>query len=328
MQMPRSVDEKYDVNANKVNPPDFGWCLAKYDLALNKGEITTLQINVGLYCNQSCRHCHLNAGPHRQEMMSDETIAQVVTYAKACNFHTIDLTGGAPELHPRIDFIIQSLRPLCREMILRSNLTALAMKEKPLMALLTDNRVKIVASFPSLNEAQLESVRGNGIFSKSIRTLKILNTFGYGRQNTGLALDLVVNPTGAFLPPSQTGNEKRYHQVLQGKWGIAFNKLYSFANVPLGRFREWLVESGNLEKYVEKLAGVFNPGTVAGLMCRNIVSVSWDGYLFDCDFNQAVRLYLGNQKRHVSHLTKPPQPGTPITVGEHCYTCTAGSGFT
>ncbi len=308
--------------------PDFAQSLSKHGLVLKKGEIHTLQINIGFYCNQTCRHCHLDAGPQRPEMMSDETVAQVVAFAGASRFDTIDVTGGAPELHPRIDYILQRLKPHCREIIMRSNLTALARKGKSLLKLMQENQVKVVASFPSLNATQLESVRGEGIFQQSIQALKQLNDFGFGCKGSGLYLDLVVNPAGAFLPPSQTMTEKRYHQALEARWGIVFNRLFTFANVPLGRFRKWLARSGNLDKYMKTLEKAFNPSTVAGLMCRNILSVSWDGYLFDCDFNQAIRLYMANRKRHISHLTGPPQPGTAIAVGEHCYTCTAGSGFT
>jgi radical SAM/Cys-rich protein len=191
-----------------------------------------------------------------------------------------------------------------------------------------DHRVVIVASFPSLNEAQAESQRGNGIFSESLTTLSKLNAEGYGRQGSGLEINLVSNPTGAFLPPAQEQMEKRFRHVLEQKWGIVFNSLYNFANVPLGGFRNWLAESGNLENYMVGLASSFNPCAVEGLMCRTLVSVNWDGYLFDCDFNLARGIFMGGRKIHVSEMSGPPEPGTPIAVADHCFTCTAGAGFT
>lgn len=302
--------------------------LTTHGLTLLRSKTTTLQINVGLMCNQTCRHCHLDAGPHRNEMMSRETMEQVVEFATRGNFQIIDITGGAPELHPGIEDFVEQLTPLAPTVMFRANLTALMQKGESLLQVLTSCKTNIVASFPSLNELQLDSIRGNGIFDVSIQTLKKLNDLGYGKEGTGLCLDLVVNPSGAFLPPSQDQLEKRFHKVLEQKWGIVFNKLFSFANVPLGRFRKWLVASDNLQKYMDKLASAFNPCTVEGLMCRTLVAISWDGYLFDCDFNQASRQFLGNHKIHISQVGSPPEPGIPIATDYHCYTCTAGSGFT
>lgn len=186
----------------------------------------------------------------------------------------------------------------------------------------------IVASFPSCNEAQSDSQRGRGVFRMSLDALRKLNAMGYGQDGTGLELNLVANPTGAFLPTPQTQMEQRFREVLKKNWGIVFNRLHAFANVPLGRFRQWLVQSGNLESYLQRLASSFNPCAVEGLMCRTLVSVSWDGYLYDCDFNLARDLPLGGKKTHVSEMEGPPEPGIPIAVGDHCYTCTAGAGFT
>jgi len=306
----------------------FCAALETHNLTLVRDKTTTLQINVGLLCNQSCSHCHLNAGPGRKELMAPETMDQVVETAKRGWFETIDITGGAPEMHPAIGDFISRLAPFANRLILRANLTALAQKNGHLMNLLKDLKVVVVASFPSLNADQAESLRGEGSFNTSIETLKRLNDLEYGIPGSGLELDLVYNPAGAFLPPSQDGLEKRFHKALNQKYGIRFNHLYTFANVPLGRFRAWLKRSGNLESYLQKLACAFNACAVDGLMCRTMVSISWDGYLFDCDFHQAVDLYLGERKTHISELRSPPQPGTPIAVDNHCYTCTAGSGFT
>lgn len=309
--------------------PGFSSSLTAHRLELLKGKITTLQINVGLLCNQACRHCHLDAGPDRvSEMMSAETFDQIAAFAASNRFQTVDITGGAPELHPQIGAMIRGLRPLCSTLIIRSNLTALARKSDSLLSVFSENQVAVTASFPSLNELQTDSVRGKGVFQKSIKILQVLNAAGYGQADSGLELNLVVNPSGAFLPPSQEGIERRYRKILGNKWGIVFNKLFSFANVPLGRFRNWLIESGNLEKYEHKLSNSFNPCTVEGLMCRNILSVSWDGFLYDCDFNQAAGLYLGGSPMHISEIVCPPDPGFAVTLGNHCYTCTAGAGFT
>jgi len=213
--------------------------------------------------------------------------------------------------------------------MIRSNLSVLNDRERDeLTGLLKDRRVVIVASFPSYNEAQSDSQRGKGVFQASIDALRKLNAMGYGQSGTGLELDLVSNPTGAFLPTPQGQMEQRFREVLKKKWGIVFNHLYSFANVPLGRFRQWLLQSGNLESYLQRLASRFNPCAVEGLMCRTLVSVSWDGYLYDCDFNLARDLPLGGTRTHVSHMEGPPEPGSAIAVGDHCYTCTAGAGFT
>ncbi len=302
--------------------------LSKNNVILERERATTLQINTGLLCDRQCAHCHLSAGPERKELMSRETMKQIVDFASTGHFAVIDITGGAPELNPNLPFLIESLMPLETGIMLRSNLSALKNKGKPLMDFLRENRINIVTSFPSLNELQTESIRGKGSFSTGIETLKMLNALGYGLPDSGLVLDLVVNPSGAFLPPSQKSLEKRFKATLEQKWDIRFNRLFCFANAPLGRFRSWLQESQNFEGYMQKLLTAFNPSAAGGLMCRTLLSVSWDGYLFDCDFNQAARLFMGNRKTHITELTEPPAPGSSIAVGEHCFTCTAGTGFT
>jgi radical SAM/Cys-rich protein len=314
---------------NKLPVEPFGQTLAKHGLNLTREKITTLQVNVGLVCNQACRHCHLEAGPNSVEVMSAETVDEVVAFAQRFPFKIIDITGGAPEMNPNLVDMIERLSGVSSRLMLRSNLTALANVERDhLIEVCTERRVVIVASFPSLNEAQAESQRGRGVFQESIAVLEKLNSLGYGQPDSDLELNLVSNPTGAFLPSSQDQLEKRFCQVLKNKWGIAFNNLFSFANAPLGRFRRWLEQSGNLEGYLQKLSTSFNPCAIEGLMCRSLVSVSWDGYVFDCDFNQAVDLYMGGKKTHISDVKELPEPGEPIAVSHHCYTCTAGAGFT
>ena len=308
--------------------PPFKSTLSKHNIKLVRNLTHTLQINLGYLCNQTCRHCHLDAGPGRKENMDADTLAEVVAYARRSQFEIIDITGGAPELNPQLVNLIEKVSPLAPRIMLRSNLSALKAKMPRLIGALKSNRVVIVASFPSLNLNQTDSQRGEGIFEESIAVLKALNAIGYGCNGSGLELNLVSNPTGAFLPPDQENTEKRYHQILDQKWGVRFNSLFSFANVPLGRFREWLIKSGNFENYMQKLVSNFNPCAVDGLMCRTLVSVSWDGHLFDCDFNLTRGLYMSGKKVHVSEMPGPPQPDTPIITADHCYTCAAGSGFT
>ena len=307
----------------------FGHNLARRGLTLERTACTTLQINVGLLCNQTCKHCHLDAGPARQEVMAEKTVNEVIELASRFQFETIDITGGAPEMNPHIQTLISKLAPFSKKLILRSNLTAIAEdKQDDLLKLCQTNKVAIVASFPSLNEDQAESQRGKGTFTKSLATFSRLNELGYGQDSSGLELNLVSNPTGAFLPSSQKQTEKRFRQVLDQRWGLTFNNLYAFANIPLGRFRTWLERTGNLNDYLLKLASSFNPCAIEGLMCRSLISVSWNGYLFDCDFNQALDLHMAGRKTHITELEKIPGPGDTISVSEHCYTCTAGSGFT
>ena len=322
-----NTDRDCEKRAMAIEP--FHQTLATHGLKLERDQTTTLQINMGLLCNQTCLHCHLNTGPGRKENMNSETADQIVDYAKRCSFEVIDITGGAPELNYNLPDLIEKLSPLAPRIMIRSNLSALYDgKQNHLPGLFKEYGVVIVASFPSLNETQTESQRGRGIFNTSITALKKLNALGYGSEGSGLELNLVSNPTGAFLPSSQSGTEKRFRGVLLKKWGIDFNNLFTFANVPLGRFRDWLLKSGNLDRYMEKLSSGFNPCAVERVMCRTMVSVSWNGYLYDCDFNLSKGLYMGGRKTHITEMTGPPTPGSPISVADHCYTCTAGTGFT
>ncbi len=321
-----------DPSSTKFNPEGiqpFSMTLSQFGLNLTRSETTTLQVNVGFLCNQVCKHCHLGAGPDRAEIMDRETVEQVVNFAKRTKFQVIDITGGAPELNPNLAQMIEQFSPLAPRIMLRTNLTALYERDTDrLLNVLTDSRVALVASLPSLNATQLEAQRGNGSWEKSLATLRRLNALGYGDPSSGLELNLVCNPTGAFLPASQKQAEEKFRSDLERKWGIVFTSLYTFANVPLGRFRQWLVESGNFEKYMGKLVSAFNHCAIDKLMCRTLISVSWDGYLYDCDFNQAEAIPAGGIRKHISEVNSPPPPGSPIAVSDHCYACTAGSGFT
>jgi radical SAM/Cys-rich protein len=319
----------HGLNIESLNIESFRRTLFRHGLRLERGQTTTLQINVGLLCNQVCKHCHLDAGPKRTELMDEKTLDQVAAYAGRVRFSTIDITGGAPELHPNLISMIEALSPLTDRLMVRSNLSALEQGNANMfLDAFARHRVVVVASLPAVHSAQTASQRGKGVFEKSISALRRLNVAGYGREGTGLELDLVSNPTGAFLPPSQAQAEERFRVLLKKKWGVVFNNLLTFANVPLGRFRQWLYQSGNLENYLERLASSFNPCVIEGLMCRTLLSVAWDGYLYDCDFNLATGLPMAGRKTHISEIEGPPEPGTPIAVADHCYTCTAGSGFT
>lgn len=307
----------------------FGEALTRHELRLSRDRTTALQVNVGLKCDLACRHCHLEAGPGRDEMMDRATMDAVIDCARRFHFTSIDVTGGAPELVPGIDYLVGSLAPLTPRLILRSNLVALNEGNGPaLCELYRDLKVVLVASFPATNASQTEAQRGVGVWGKSLVALERLNGLGYGVEGSALELNLVSNPAGAFLPASQQQAEKRFRGDLMRKYGISFNTLYTFANVPLGRFRTFLERSGNLEEYLAKLAAGFNPCTVAGLMCRTQLSVDWRGRLHDCDFNLAAGLSHGGQVALLSALSELPAPGTPIPVGDHCYACTVGSGFT
>ena len=326
---PSSQVEGFCLPADTGFIEPFSQALSRHGLHLERENATTLQVNVGFLCNQTCKHCHLDAGPDRCETMKGETVREVLAYAERNCFEVIDITGGAPELNPYIFKLVDGCASLTSRLMFRSNLSALlSPRGKELMKRLQAGRVAIVASFPALNMNQADAQRGDGIFQKSIDAFQQLNALGYGEPDSGLELNLVSNPTGAFLAPSQEQAEERFRQVLKNKWDIQFNHLFNFANVPLGRFRQWLITSGNMNGYLMKLSQSFNPCAVDGLMCRTLVSVSWDGYLFDCDFNIAAQLGLGGKRIHISEMEGPPSPGTPIAVGDHCYTCTAGAGFT
>jgi len=307
----------------------FADTLARHGLFLVRDRVHTLQVNTGYLCNLRCRHCHLEAGPDREEIMSRETMAAVVSFARRFPFQVLDVTGGAPELVPDLPFLVEGLAPLAPRLLLRTNLSALdGAASESLLALCLAHRVVLVASFPSTNPSQADAQRGAGATEAAIAALKRLNAAGYGVEGTGLELDLVSNPVGAFLPVSQETAERKFRADLLRKWEVAFNHLYTFANVPLGRFRTWLLRTGNHERYLKTLVDGFNPSAVERLMCRTLLSVSWDGFLYDCDFNLAVGRPPGDRKVHVSEVRELPPPGAPIAVGEYCYACTAGSGFT
>jgi radical SAM/Cys-rich protein len=259
--------------------------------------------------------------------MNAETVDDVIACVKRIRFATVDITGGAPELFPHLPRLIAGLEFETDKLIVRTNLVALTrpgMEHLP--ELYRRHGVSIVASLPATNESQTEAQRGHGTWDKSISMLKLLNGLGYGKEGSGLTLDLVSNPVGDFLAPKQCEAELKYRRELMSRFDITFNNLLALTNVPLGRFRSWLEQSGNLEDYIEKLEGSFNPSTVSGLMCRTFISVDWNGFLYDCDFNLTTGKPHGGRKIHVTELCELPRPGTSIPVGDYCFACTAGAG--
>lgn len=307
----------------------FQQTLSAHGAELTKGDTTRLQVNVGSACDLTCRHCHQEAGPARAELMSRETVEAVIACAGRFPFETIDITGGAPELQPHLPRLITALAPLTPKLVIRTNLVALARPDAPaLIELYRQHRVTVVASLPSPDSAETDAVRGERVYQTSLEVLRRLNATGYGIDGSGLVLDIAVNPVGASLPESQCAAEKRFRTELLARHGISFNNLFTFANVPLGRFRDWLKRAGIQDDYLLMLKERFSPCTISRLMCRSLISVDREGYLFDCDFNLAARLPFGGKKKHISTLMELPRPGTPIAVGDHCHACTAGAGFT
>ncbi|MGE4297364.1 MAG: arsenosugar biosynthesis radical SAM (seleno)protein ArsS [Desulfovibrionaceae bacterium] len=320
-------------------PPEgvtpFSQTLDRNGLSLCRAATHTLQVNVGYLCNLACRHCHLEAGPARKEIMTRATMDAIIAHARGAGspgspgYQVADITGGAPEMVPDLPYLVENLAPLVQACMVRSNLVALSeAARRALLDLFVAHKVIIVASFPSVNEGQADAQRGTGVWRTSTAMLKRLNAAGYGMEGTGLELHLVSNPTGAFMPPGQAGAEAKFKRDLMRRCGVSFNRLFTFANVPLGRFRAWLIQSGNYADYLKKLVDAFNGCTIDGLMCRSLLSVAWDGTLYDCDFNLAAGLPLSGKRLHIADLDGPPAPGMRIATGDYCYACTAGSGFT
>ncbi|MBX3302307.1 MAG: arsenosugar biosynthesis radical SAM protein ArsS [Nitrospira sp.] len=290
--------------------------------------ITVFQINVGKLCNQTCRHCHVDAGPDRTEIMSRETAEQCVTALANSDIPTVDITGGAPELNPNFRWLVERARELGRHVMDRCNLSVLLLPSQGELAeFLATHRVEIIASLPSYRAGQTDAQRGDGIFEKSIEALRLLNRLDYGRPGSGLVLNLVYNPVGAFLPPRQEAIEAQFKKELHTKHGIEFNRLYTITNMPISRFLEFLIESGNYDQYMTRLTNAFNPEAAAGVMCRSTLSVGWDGRLYDCDFNQMLDLQVDHgAPSHIRDFDPTRLHHRRIVTRNHCYGCTAGSG--
>ena len=298
--------------------------------AIHRNALEILQVNLGYLCNLSCTHCHVNAGPKRTELMDKATVDQVLAFIGRENIHTLDLTGGAPEMNPHFRYLVKQARERGVTVIDRCNLVIL---EEPgyedMAEFLAVNRVEITASLPCYLEDNVDRQRGKGTFSASLSALEKLNRLGYGQPASGLRLNLVFNPQGASLPPDQRALEQAYKDYLQAHYGIVFNKLFAMTNLPIQRFGSLLLSKGQFNAYMQLLKDSYRQENLAGVMCRNTLSVDWQGYVYDCDFNQMLQLPLGAldvAKTHLSDLPAQSLPGAAIAVRQHCYGCTAGQG--
>jgi radical SAM/Cys-rich protein len=298
--------------------------------AIRRERVETLQVNVGYKCNQTCVHCHVNAGPTRTEMMDRETVSDVIAYIKAAGIRTVDITGGAPELSPHFRGLVLAARNLGAHVMDRCNLTVLEQPgQEDTAEFLAANRVEIVASLPCYLEENVDAQRGKGVFEGSIRSLRKLNELGYGRAGSGLALNLVYNPQGPSLPPAQEKLEADYRRHLEERYGVVFSHLYVLTNMPIQRFGSMLVSKGQFEEYMALLRNAYQPGHLESVMCRSLISVDWRGHVYDCDFNQMLGLPLawkGRPRTHLRELIGAELAGNPIVVKDHCYGCTAGQG--
>lgn len=299
----------------------------QYPLKSEKLEI--LQINVGYICNQVCTHCHVDAGPDRKEIMTKDTMLQCLDVIKNSNIHTVDLTGGAPEMNPNFRwFIEEASKAGIQDFIVRSNLTIIRANKKyyDLPDFFKKHNIHVVSSMPHWTKGKTDKQRGDGVFSKSIEALKDLNKVGYGKPNSDLRLDLVYNPSGAFLPANQSAMEQDFKKALNDDFGIQFHNLFAITNLPISRFLDYLIASENYEDYMYNLVESYNASAVKNVMCTNTLSVSWNGYLYDCDFNQMLNLPVNSSIKHISEYNEALLYKRNIAVSQHCYGCTAGAG--
>lgn len=296
---------------------------------LIRKHLTTLQINVGKVCNQTCTHCHVDAGPDRRESMTYDTAREVIDFLARSDVKTLDITGGAPEMNPHFRMLVQDARKLDKQVIDRCNLTILvASGFLDLSDFLAEHQVSVVASLPCYLEENCDAQRGSGVFVKSIEAIRRLNALGYAQPNSNLKLDLVYNPTGFGLPPEQHKLETAYKSELDARYGIQFNKLLTITNMPVSRFLDDLLRRDRYEEYLGKLVQSFNSGTIDNLMCRSLLSVDWNGFIYDCDFNQMLDLAIteNDDRVHISQLTDHLLSDRAIRTANHCYGCTAGCG--
>ncbi|MBA3767041.1 MAG: arsenosugar biosynthesis radical SAM protein ArsS [Acidobacteria bacterium] len=321
-----------------IQAPSTGWSLSPYDFdeklatlgmkLLRKDAIETLQINVGKLCNQACKHCHVDASPARTEIMTREVAEQVIKAVRKFRFAALDITGGAPELNPSFRYLVAAARALDTHVMVRHNLTVMFEPgQDDLPEFFRDNNVEVVSSLPYFLEQQTDAQRGRGVFDKSIKALRRLNEVGYGIEGGGLVLNLVYNPVGAFLPPKQSSIEADFKRELMTRHGVSFDRLYTITNMPIQRFLDYLRRTGNEERYRRKLVEAFNSNAVEGLMCRSMLSVDWNGRLYDCDFNQMLELTVAPELPQTIFELDPEEfAGRPIMTGSHCFGCTAGAG--
>lgn len=315
------ADGELPTFANKIKESN------QFPLRPKKLEI--LQINVGYMCNQVCAHCHVDAGPDRKEIMTKETMQQCLDVIKKTGAHTLDLTGGAPEMNPNFRWFVEEAAKVgIKDFIVRSNLTIIRANKKyhDLPEFFKKHNVHVVSSMPHWTRGKTDKQRGDGVFDKSIQALKDLNTVGYGMPNSDLKLDLVYNPSGAFLPGDQMALEADFKKALKEDFDIDFHSLFAITNLPISRFLDYLIASENYEDYMYALVDAYNPAAVANVMCTNTLSVSWDGWLYDCDFNQMLNLKVASKVKHISEYNEELLQNRNIIINQHCYGCTAGAG--
>ncbi|NNL91639.1 MAG: radical SAM/Cys-rich domain protein [Saprospiraceae bacterium] len=302
---------------------------AGYPNGIKPGKIEIFQLNIGKLCNQTCAHCHVDAGPDKkEENMNRKTLEQCLDIVVKNNIKTVDITGGAPEMNPHFRWFVESCTNAGIKVMVRCNLTIIMANKKyyDLPKFFAKNNVHVISSLPYFTKTRTDSQRGDGVFNDSIEALKLLNEVGYGMENSELILDLVYNPSGAFLPGDQVALENEFKRQLQRRFGITFNNLYVITNLPVSRFLDYLIETENYESYMTELSNAFNPSTLEGLMCRSTISVSWDGYIYDCDFNQMLDLKSDIKQNHISNFNVNALNDRTIVINQHCYGCTAGSG--
>lgn len=296
---------------------------------LRSTKVEILQINVGYMCNQVCAHCHVDAGPDRKEIMTHETMTNCLDVIKNTSAHTLDLTGGAPEMNPNFRWFVEEAKTVgAKEVIVRSNLTIIRANKKyyDLPEFFKKHDIHVISSMPHWTRGKTDQQRGAGVFDQSIKALQDLNAVGYGMPGSHLKLDLVYNPSGAFLPGNQASMEKDFKKALLEDFGIHFHNLLVITNLPIARFLDYLIASDNYEDYMYQLVDAYNPAAVKNLMCRNTISISWDGYLYDCDFNQMLQLKVNSSAQHISDYNEDVLNNRDIIVSQHCYGCTAGAG--
>ena len=310
--------------------PKFSTKLAAQNqFPLRPKTLEILQINVGYMCNQVCAHCHVDAGPDRKEIMTRKTMQQCLDVIKETGAHTLDLTGGAPEMNPDFRWFVEEATKVgVKDVIVRSNLTIITANKKynDLPEFFKKHKVHVISSMPHWTEGKTDKQRGDGVFNASIKALKMLNAVGYGMPGSDLKLDLVYNPSGAFLPGDQTALEADFKKALLSNFEIQFHNLFSITNLPISRFLDYLIASENYEDYMYNLVEAFNPAAVDNVMCTNTLSVSWDGWLYDCDFNQMLELKVDSPVQHIRDFNKEILNKRTICVSQHCYGCTAGAG--
>ena len=315
------ADGELPTFANKIKETN------QFPLRPKKLEI--LQINLGYMCNQVCAHCHVDAGPDRKEIMTVETMQQCLDVIKKTGAHTLDLTGGAPEMNPNFRwFVEEASKAGVKDFIVRSNLTIIRANKKyyDLPEFFKKHNVHVVSSMPHWTRGKTDKQRGDGVFDKSIKALQMLNEVGYGMEGTNLKLDLVYNPSGAFLPGDQMALESDFKKALKEDFNIVFNSLFAITNLPISRFLDYLIASENYEDYMYALVEAYNPMAVENVMCTNTLSVSWDGFLYDCDFNQMLNLKVNSKIKHISDYNEELLQNRNIIINQHCYGCTAGAG--